>query len=317
MSTLLHAILTGTCRLFVATVQLLPLDWVARIGRAGGSIAWHLDRRHQRVTLSNLELAFGTSLSPEARREVAKENFRRLGENYLSALKTPSIPPAEMASRLTIEGFVDCLSKDGRPVIIAIGHFGNFEIFARVKELAPEWTIATTYRALRQPAVNSVFQALRSLSGVLFFERRTQARELKRTLSAGRVVLGILGDQHAGDKGFWLPFFGHDCSCSAAPALFALRYGAPLHVGICYRTGLARWKLEFSPEIPRHDSDGRPLTPEELTRAIQSQYEAAIRRDPANWFWVHRRWKPVSAQQLKRGPGTGGRAAAPGDGEPD
>lgn len=300
MSPLLHALLIAICRGFIAAVQLLPLTWVARLGRAGGALAWYIDRRHRRVSLSNLELAFGDSLSPAARTGIAKENFRRLGENYLSALKTPSIPADGMTSRLTIEGFVECLPKDGRPVVIAIGHFGNFELFARARTLAPDWTVATTYRALRQPAVNRVFQALRESSGVRFFERRTQARELKQTLSAGRVALGILGDQHAGDKGLWLPFFGHGCSCSAAPALFALRYSAPLHVGICYRTGLARWKLEFSPEIPAHDRDGRPRSVEDLTREIQSHYEAAIRRDPANWFWVHRRWKPASPQQLRR-----------------
>jgi len=25
---------------------------------------------------------------------------------------------------------------------------------------------------------------------------------------------------------------------------------------------------------------------------VNQAFETAIRRDPANWFWVHKRWKP-------------------------
>jgi KDO2-lipid IV(A) lauroyltransferase len=26
---------------------------------------------------------------------------------------------------------------------------------------------------------------------------------------------------------------------------------------------------------------------------VNRAFEAAVRRDPANWFWVHNRWKPA------------------------
>jgi KDO2-lipid IV(A) lauroyltransferase len=78
-------------RIFIATVQALPLDWVARIGRGGGALAWYLDGRHRRVALSNLERVFGREKSEQERRDIARENFRRLGENYLCALKTAAM----------------------------------------------------------------------------------------------------------------------------------------------------------------------------------------------------------------------------------
>jgi KDO2-lipid IV(A) lauroyltransferase len=37
-------------------------------------------------------------------------------------------------------------------------------------------------------------------------------------------------------------------------------------------------------------------------REVNRSFEKAVRRDPANWFWVHRRWKlknpttPVEAE---------------------
>ena len=73
------------------------------------------------------------------------------------------------------------------------------------------------------------------------------------------VMLGLLADQSAGTHGLRLPFFGRDCSTSAAPAVFALRYDCVLFVGICYRVGLARWRLEGSRKSPRTATGMRGL----------------------------------------------------------
>jgi KDO2-lipid IV(A) lauroyltransferase len=105
------------------------------------------------------------------------------------------------------------------------------------------------------------------------------------------LLLGLLADQHAGMNGLRLPFLGHTCSTSAAPAVFALRYGCPLHSSICFRTGLARWEIEVGDEIPTVEN-GQPRSLEAIMTDVNRAFETAIRRDPANWFWVHNRWKP-------------------------
>jgi len=293
-------ILTWVGRLFIGAIQQLPIEWVARIGRAGGNVAWFVDRRHRTVALQNLELALGSERSPQQLEAIARENFRRLGENYLCAIKTLGMSKEDLAPRFEVLNYQETLPKDGSNLIIAAGHFGNFELYASVREHAPTWPVITTYRALRQPSLNALFLQLRERSGVRYFERRTEARQLRKVLSAGHVVLGILSDQHAGDKGLWLPFFGKECSCSAAPALFALRFNAPIRGSAVYRVGLARWRIEFGEPIPLKDLDGSPRSPEAITRDINTFYENAIRRDPANWFWVHRRWKAPSPYQLRR-----------------
>src|SRR6188474_2625251 len=78
-------------RVFVALIQALPLRLVARLGRAGGAVAYWIDRRHRRVALTGLTHAFGREKSPAEIRALAQENFRRLGENYASAIKTASM----------------------------------------------------------------------------------------------------------------------------------------------------------------------------------------------------------------------------------
>lgn len=294
----MNALLVLLARALIALIQALPLDIVARLGRAGGALAFWIDARHRRVALANLELVFGREKSAAERHAIAKENFRRLGENYLCAVKTAAMSREAMASRLEWAGLREAIPADGRSLIAAIGHFGNFELNARVQEQMPDWSTATTYRALRQPALNRIFLALRERSGMKFFERRTEGEQLRRALNAGHLVLGLLSDQHAGDRGLWLPFLGRECSCNPACAVFALRYDAHLCSAVCYRVGLARWRIEMGPHIPTRDANGEPRSVEELTREINAALEAGIRRDPANWFWVHRRWKPASKWQV-------------------
>jgi KDO2-lipid IV(A) lauroyltransferase len=70
-----------------------------------------------------------------------------------------------------------------------------------------------------------------------------------------------------------------------------------LATAVCYRTGLARWRLEFGPRIPTLEADGTPRALGAIMLDVNRALEVAVRRDPANWFWVHRRWKPASNRQ--------------------
>jgi lauroyl/myristoyl acyltransferase len=288
MNTLLYFFGRGA----VIFLQALPLRWVARLGRAGGALAFWLDQRHRKVALDNLTMCFGSEKSPEEIYAIARENFRRIGENYASAIKTAAMDPWEMVPYFDL-----LLSQNILPHkfgagpqsrIVALGHFGNFELYARFGQFIPIFKCATTYRALKQPVLNQILLELRQRSNCLYFERRKEGAALKIAMRDDSMLLGLLADQSS--KGVRIPFFGHDCDTSTAPAVFALRYNSPLHTAICYRIGLAEWRIETGEEIPtQKNGEARPVA--DIMRDVNRAFEIAVRRDPANWFWVHRRWK--------------------------
>lgn len=294
-------------RSVVFVLQAFPLTWVARLGRLAGALAFALDGRHRRIALENIAKSFPDTLSPAQVQACAREHFRRLGENYCSAIKTASMTKEALALHLEVEdnkAFQHWMKEHpGSCVIGAIGHFGNFELYARFGRYLPGFRTATTYRGLRQAGLNRLMQSLRARSGCLYFERRTDAAALREALARGGLLLGLLADQHAGDRGIPLPFLGRLCSTSAAPAVLALRYNAPLIVAICYRVSLCHWRIEFSPFIPTLHGDGSPRPVAEIMSDVNRCYEQAIRRDPANWFWVHKRWKPGKHRKSSPSPG--------------
>ena len=276
----------------VAVLQVLPLVWVARLGRTGGALAFWLDGRHRRVAINNLTLCFGNEQSPDEIRTLAKENFRRIGENYASAVKTATMTPWQMLPHfdLTLARSILPHEADAGPQsrIVALGHFGNFELYARFGQFVPIFKCATTYRALKQPALDRILLSLRERSDCRFFERRRDGAELKAAMNDTGLLLGLLADQSS--KGVRIPFLGRDCDTSTAPAVFALRYNCPLHTAVCYRIGLAKWRIEVGDEIPTLEN-GRARSITNIMLDVNRAFEVAVRRDPANWFWVHRRWK--------------------------
>ena len=281
-------------RLGIGILQALPLPLVARIGRCGGEVMFWLDRRHRRMALQNLTRCFGAEKSPHEIRRLARENFRRLGENYCSAIKTAVLDEAELRKVLEVRRAGTAAGGETLEQpwnrLLATGHFGNFELFTRLAAFVPGYRCAATYRGIRQPLVDQLIYSMRTVSGNLMFERRSGAEGLKRVMNQGGVLLSLAADQSARDNGLELPFLGHPCFVTRSPAIMAMRYDCALSAAICYRVGLGRWVIEIGEPIPTREN-GQRRSAEAITHDINRALEVAVRRDPANWFWVHNRWK--------------------------
>jgi Kdo2-lipid IVA lauroyltransferase/acyltransferase len=145
------------------------------------------------------------------------------------------------------------------------------------------------------PRLNGIIERFRAEVGIttLWREDPSTARALLRTFKQGH-VLGILVDQDTAVQGVWVPFFGRPAYTPRAPADLALRTGATILVGGAYRAG-ARPGDGFLFEVVEVPYDLAPPDREaevvRITAACQAVMENIIRRHPADWVWMHERWK--------------------------
>ena len=98
-------------------------------------------------------------------------------------------------------------------------------------------------------------------------------------------------------------FFAVSGSSVSEPArtYFASVQGAMANVAELYlrvQKRIASFAREAGAEIPTRQ-DGQARTVEAITLDLNRAFEAAVRRDPANWFWVHNRWKPIQSRRPK------------------
>jgi Kdo2-lipid IVA lauroyltransferase/acyltransferase len=87
----------------------------------------------------------------------------------------------------------------------------------------------------------------------------------------------------------------------------ALRFGAPVVVGTIHRKGprASDGHLLEVLEIPfAADPPDREAEVTRLTAVCSAALEAAIRRHPAEWVWMHERWKTRPGHEAGMGDST-------------
>jgi lipopolysaccharide heptosyltransferase II len=281
-------------RTLAELIALLPLPVVFRLGQFLGWVAYHIVGKYRRLVTRNLGIAFGGEKGEL--RALARRHFCTLGANLLCSLKLGRMTQEEIAARVNIENMAALhrAAEPGRGVVMVLSHLGNWELLAQlVPHGPPGRRVGTVYQPLGNTYFDQHVKNLRVRLGLVPFDRRRGFQEPITFLRRGG-VLGVLVDQHAGDGGIWAPLFGRLASTSPLAATMALRTGAPLVPIAVYTTGCARWRLVVSDAMPREEK----TDPEQLTAEINVALEKEIRVSPADWFWVHNRWKTPSPQFL-------------------
>jgi KDO2-lipid IV(A) lauroyltransferase len=90
-------------------------------------------------------------------------------------------------------------------------------------------------------------------------------------------------------QSFFVPFFGELAATPRAAGDLAIRTGAAVVVGFCQR-GDSGYRLTME-EVPLPSEQDRDAAALALTAALSQRIEAAIRRAPEQWVWMHQRWK--------------------------
>ena len=180
----------------------------------------------------------------------------------------------------------------GRPVVGVTAHFGNYNA-ARGAIIGHGLDMGSLYKPMRNPLFNAHYEdAMAALGGPMFPRNRRGVAAMIRHLRTGGMV-ALLADLHVGD-GVPIPFFGRPAMTALTAAELANRYGAllvPFH-GIRAPDGMG-FTVRIGPEAP-------PGEPEARMRWLTADLEALVRAHPAQWFWIHRRWKAASGAARRR-----------------
>ncbi len=277
-----------------ALITILPVRTLFALGHALGLVAWMLCGRYRRLALQNIAIAFDKE-SPGELRRLVRRHFQRLGANLLCGLKLATMPLDKVHARVKIENAEAAHAElgKGHAVVFVLSHLGNWELQAQMFPAVIGYVRnSTVFQPLRNPFIDKHVSHLRSRAGVELFNRREGFQKAIELLRGGGGI-GILSDQHAGDQGVWVPFFGKLASTSPLPGLLAKRTGAALLGTAIYTDGPARWRMVFTERI---DAPGDSV--EALTAKANKLIAEQIRHAPEDWFWVHNRWKTPQPEFL-------------------
>ncbi len=266
----------------------LPARFGLWVGRRLGDLAWAALPARRVVTLDNLQRAFGGDRDAEELHRLGRSSFEHLGMNLVEACVFFFRPPAVLLSRVTLEGVehLKAAAAAGKGILLLTAHYGNWELLAASHALTG-FALSVVVRPLDNPVLDRVVARFRQRGGVELIAKRRALREVLDALRHQR-MLGILLDQNAArGEGVFVPFFGVPASTSKALAVVALRAGAPVVPVFIHRDVSGRHTVRVEPAIPP-PADGDVTA---YTATFNRAIEAAIRRAPEQWFWMHARWK--------------------------
>jgi KDO2-lipid IV(A) lauroyltransferase len=285
----------------------LPARVVAAIGAALGWLVW-TSRIRRKVVLENLRLAFPEKSEAE-RRDIARRTYRNLGQMIPDFFRVPSLRPEELERIFVYDGCwerFEAARAQGKGIIAATAHFGNFEVLAAAHTLRGV-PITMISRQMGKSGANDVWRKVRLRAGVedLVVTKGSTLSAAIRSLKAGR-VLGYVIDQNQPQRRAIFPtFFGVPAATAAAPALLAMRTGAAVLFAVSVPLGDGRHRVVIEGPIVPPDTGDRDADALAFMQDLNDRLERFVRMHPDRWYWLHRRWKT-----RPEGEGAGAAAAA-------
>ncbi len=278
--------------LVIQVLRWAPLPSAKAIAAALSDAGRLLTPRWRRTAHTNLAIAF-PDWTPEQQKRVVRQCYRNLGANLLAIARLPRLTPANVSQWIRYDGFEhyeDAIAQ-GRGVIFLTAHLGVWELSAAAHALYGH-PMSLMVRPLDNPLLDRLIDARRRLFGNRTIRKKDSAREVLSVLRNNGAV-GILADQNAaGSDGVFVDVFGRKASATKGVAQIAARTGAAVVPGFAVWNEAERsYVLKFYPAVELVESASRETDLLENTQRCQQAIERAIRDNPGQWLWIHRRWK--------------------------
>jgi KDO2-lipid IV(A) lauroyltransferase len=264
----------------------LPYRALFALGRALGTLTVHLPGERRHVAQRNLELCL-PHLSPAERSDLLRAALRDLGMMFVEfALAWFGSERAIAAVPCEIEGLehLEACRKSGRGALLVGGHFSHLELCARL--VSQRIRIAGMYREMDDAVFERAVLRARLRYAQTMFLKEDLRRTVKYMRAGGTVWYAPDQDMRGKDSVF-VPFFGVSAATITATHHLARLSGAAVIPFFHQRKPDGGYVLRL--EAPLADFPGDDVTID--TARVNACVERMVRDAPAQYLWIHKRFK--------------------------
>lgn len=264
----------------------LPWRCKLALGRLIGLAAWRFAGRRRHITETNIRLCF-PELDPAAQARLVKQSFLANGIGIFETATGWCRDPEHLRHRVTFKGqeHMARVQAEGKGALIIGIHFSTLDLGGALHSLF--FPADVVYR----PHDNPVFERFmtRARNGIFGTAiDRHDLRGVVRRIKAGHHVWYSPDQDFGRDASVFAPFFGVEAASIKLTAKIAKMTGAPVMPLIFHRNPDNRtYSLEYLPALDNFPSGDEVADAARINAVI----EAAIRRHPEQYLWMHRRFK--------------------------
>jgi Kdo2-lipid IVA lauroyltransferase/acyltransferase len=267
----------------------LPYSLTIHIGYALGWLAAHIPSERAKVVMTNLRLCF-PNLSAQEIHSLALEHWKLFGRSVIERSRIWLGSGKQITDIVTIKSAITL--GDRKPRLLINPHFVGLEGgFMALSVLAGQhdWPRgAGLYQNMKNPFFNQKMIEWRNRFGGKSIERQSRLRDLIREIQTGNFIF-IAPDIDLGPRdSIFVPFFGISTNTVTSVSRLARLSSAE----VCLMTTTLNddrsgYTCSIGKPLPNFPSDDVVVDTARLNQYI----EELVRERPAEYYWVHKRFK--------------------------
>ena len=242
----------------------------------------------EKVVIQNIANSFPNK-SAQERQQIVNDFYHHFFDILLEGLKAFTMSEAEVRQRakpLNLE-YIDRFYEKGQNVIVATGHYNNWELLALALNIEIKHQAVVIYRQLKNKFFDEKVKSSRSKFGLILTPTKIAMRAFQQGGRPSAVTFAF--DQSPGktDGCYWGLFLNQDTPMTFGVEKYAKRLNTPVIYMHINKVKRGYYTYEFSDAIedPRNTSYG------EITKKINTLLEKDIIAEPQYYLWTHRKWK--------------------------
>lgn len=264
----------------------LPLPLQAALGNALGWLLAMIPSKRRHIVSTNLGLCF-PEVPETVRRNWLKQNFQASVRATLEHGMLWWSSEARLRRLIRIDNPEAARGDGVRPVIWMAPHFVGLDMGG--VRLTMDHAIASMYAPARNPVADKFMRHGRTrFSDIILIARHEGIKSTLSAIKSGRPFYYLPDQDHGRLNAVFVPFFGVSAATvSALPRLAKLTNAQVIPVITRLLPGGRGYAVRFYPPWDNYPSDNLEADVARMNAFIEER----IREMPAQYLWLHRRFK--------------------------
>ena len=282
---LASSVLTHGGILFMRLLAMLPLRVVRFLGWLLGWALYALVGARRRVVMVNLALCF-PELPAHKIKGLAQQTFVYFAQAWLDRSWIWHAPASWVQRRINLSGAVDELQGTA-PTVIFLPHFVGLDAAWAGVALSVPRPSTTIYTDQSNKLVDSwILRGRRRFGNLRLFGRVDGVKPIVTAIKAGQ-PLYLLPDMDFGpNESVFVPFYGVPTATVPSLSRFARLGGAKVVPIVAHMTA-SGYEVRVLPAWQNYPTTDAVVD----TAYMNQQLQSYINQQPAQYYWVHRRFK--------------------------
>jgi KDO2-lipid IV(A) lauroyltransferase len=274
---------------FLYLISLLPFWFLYLIANGLFVLLYYVLRYRREVVWQNLRNSFPERTEAELK-DIERKYFRYLADLIVEGVKLFTISAKEVENRLVVNNteLMENYFAQGRSVIGAVGHYGNWEMAALRLGLLTDKRRIVVYKPLNNEVFDSAFKRMRERFGATLVDMQHTLRALITFRNEPSITM-LVSDQTPvpHEINYFTQFLNQPTAVFLGVEKLAKALDSAVIFVAMKRVKRGYYEADFVSlcEHPKQTAEY------EITQMHVRCLEHMICREPQYWLWSHRRWK--------------------------